>query len=67
MESDTEQIFKTVCGLCHSSCGVKVYVRDGKIIKAESTPEHPVNKGWLCLKPVQPEPKTFLVPAALPI
>jgi len=44
------QIVKTTCQLCHLSCGMNVYVRDGKIVQVEGMPEHPLNEGILCPK-----------------
>lgn len=35
------KIVKTNCGLCMLSCGVNVYVDNGKIVKIEGMPEHP--------------------------
>lgn len=34
---------------CHPvGCGVKLYVKDGQLLKVEGDPEHPVTKGRLC-------------------
>jgi anaerobic selenocysteine-containing dehydrogenase len=41
---------KTICGLCHTSCGMMVDVVDGKITKIQGNPEHPANQGILCPK-----------------
>jgi anaerobic selenocysteine-containing dehydrogenase len=41
---------KTICGLCHTSCGMMVDVVDGKISKIQGNPEHPANQGILCPK-----------------
>ena len=35
---------------CHDSCGVLLYVKDGKLVKVEGDPDHPITKGHLCLK-----------------
>lgn len=36
---------------CHPvGCGVKAYVRDGKLIKIEGDENHPVTKGRLCVR-----------------
>ncbi len=36
---------------CHNlSCGLKVYVKDGKLIKVEGDPEHPITRGRLCVR-----------------
>jgi len=44
------QIVKTFCGMCDHGCGMNVYVENGKIVKVEGIPEHPLNKGELCPK-----------------
>ncbi|MGI6032045.1 MAG: molybdopterin-dependent oxidoreductase, partial [Coriobacteriales bacterium] len=34
---------------CHPvGCGLKVHVKDGKLIKVEGDPEHPITRGALC-------------------
>lgn len=42
----------TFCDICAPGphCGVSCYVKDGKIIKVEGTPEHPTNRGKLCAR-----------------
>ena len=36
---------------CHPvGCGLKLHVKDGKLIKVEGDPEHPVTKGRLCVR-----------------
>jgi len=47
---ELNQIVKTTCQLCHLSCGMNVYVKDGKIVEVEGMPEHPLNEGSLCPK-----------------
>lgn len=41
---------RTVCFDCHSKCGVVLTVDNGKIIRVEGDPNHPVNEGILCTK-----------------
>lgn len=45
-----DRIFRTICGFCHTNCGLMVTVRDGKINSVEGDPDHPVNRGYLCIK-----------------
>ena len=45
-----EKIVRTTCHGCHSLCGVLVTVKDGKAVKLEGDPEHPLSKGLMCLK-----------------
>ncbi len=35
LSSAGEQVIKTACALCVHSCGMNVYVRDGKIVRVE--------------------------------
>ncbi|MFC1980912.1 molybdopterin-dependent oxidoreductase [Chloroflexota bacterium] len=44
------RIVRTVCDRCHCECGVLVRVRDGKAVKVEGDPNHPVNEGMMCPK-----------------
>jgi len=44
------QVVKTSCQLCHLSCGMNVYVEDGRIVRVEGMREHPLNEGVLCPK-----------------
>ncbi|MBF8267166.1 MAG: molybdopterin oxidoreductase [Dehalococcoidia bacterium] len=45
-----EQVFNTVCGFCHVYCGMKVRVKDGVMVGVKGDPEHPANRGKLCIK-----------------
>src|SRR5947207_7071500 len=40
--------FATVCRECPAGCGVLAKNRDGRVVKVEGNPEHPVNQGALC-------------------
>src|SRR5215471_18070580 len=42
--------FATVCRECPSGCGVLAKNRDGRVIKLEGNPDHPVNAGALCMR-----------------
>jgi len=33
---------------CHGGCGIKLHVKDGKVVKAEGDENHPFNQGRLC-------------------
>ena len=43
-------IVKTTCALCPSGCGLDVRVVNGKAVKVEGNPLHPLNQGVCCLK-----------------
>lgn len=36
------------CMLCVWDCGIKAHVKDGRLIKVEGLPEHPVSRGYIC-------------------
>ncbi len=38
----------STCGGCEAGCGVLVKCRDGRPIKLEGNPDHPVSRGGLC-------------------
>lgn len=40
--------YASTCGGCNASCGALVKVRDGRPIKLEGNPEHPLSSGGLC-------------------
>ncbi|MBU0517662.1 molybdopterin-dependent oxidoreductase [bacterium] len=42
------QVIPTFCELCFWKCGINAKVRDGKIIKLEGHPKHPLSNGRLC-------------------
>jgi anaerobic selenocysteine-containing dehydrogenase len=46
----SETVLKTTCSLCPSGCGLDVRVVDGKAVKVEGNPLHPVNQGVCCLR-----------------
>jgi anaerobic selenocysteine-containing dehydrogenase len=44
-------VFKSVCPLdCPDQCGLLLHKEDGKIVRVEGDPEHPVTKGNICNK-----------------
>ena len=45
-----DEVKYTTCYMCACRCGVKVYLRDGKIRYLQGNRNHPVNKGVLCAK-----------------
>jgi anaerobic selenocysteine-containing dehydrogenase/Fe-S-cluster-containing dehydrogenase component len=42
--------FATTCRECVTACGVIAETRDGRVIKLEGNPEHPLNRGALCAR-----------------
>ncbi len=49
-EIHDEHILPTVCLLCPSGCGMWARVVDGRLVKLEGNPVHPINLGALCPK-----------------
>ena len=48
--SSNDVIVPGACNLCPSGCGILARVADGKVVKLEGNPMHPVNSGSLCPK-----------------
>lgn len=48
--TDSVEIVRTVCDRCHCECGVLVHLSNGKAIKIEGDPNHPINEGTMCAK-----------------
>jgi Fe-S-cluster-containing dehydrogenase component len=42
--------YATTCRECAAGCGVIAETRDGRTIKLEGNPEHPLNRGALCAR-----------------
>jgi molybdopterin-containing oxidoreductase family iron-sulfur binding subunit len=42
--------FATVCRECPGGCGVVARNREGRVVKLEGNPDHPVNRGGLCAR-----------------
>ena len=40
--------YASSCTECASGCGVHVRTREGRAVKLEGNPEHPINQGKLC-------------------
>ncbi|HMH51514.1 MAG TPA: molybdopterin-dependent oxidoreductase, partial [Candidatus Acidoferrum sp.] len=50
MVSGVASWFSTVCRECPAGCGVIARNRDGRVVKLEGNPDHPVNHGALCIR-----------------
>ena len=46
------EIRHSVCDICTPGpqCGLNVYIKEGRAVKIEGDPDHPVNQGKLCTK-----------------
>jgi molybdopterin-containing oxidoreductase family iron-sulfur binding subunit len=40
--------YTSVCGECPAGCGVWVRTREGRVVKVEGNPNHPISGGTLC-------------------
>jgi formate dehydrogenase (coenzyme F420) alpha subunit len=49
-KKDYDEIKKTICGMCSKSCGIDIYLRDGKIVDVRGMKEHPMSHGVICGK-----------------
>ncbi len=53
MKTDEEKIIPTMCHGCFYggySCGILAHVKDGRLVRVEGNPDHPLNRGRLCAK-----------------
>src|SRR5215470_8343921 len=41
-------IYASTCQECSTGCGIHVRTREGRPVKLEGNPEHPINRGALC-------------------
>lgn len=49
--NEKDGVFPSVCSLdCPDQCGLLITKKDGKIIKVQGDPDHPVTKGNICNK-----------------
>lgn len=48
----TRRVLKipTICEMCFWRCGVLASVADGKVVRVEGNPEHPLTRGRLCAR-----------------
>src|SRR5262245_10410775 len=40
--------YATTCRECPAGCGLHVRVREGRAVKVEGNPDHPINQGKIC-------------------
>ena len=45
-----DEVKTTTCYMCACRCGIKVYLKNGRVRYIQGNREHPVNKGVLCAK-----------------
>lgn len=44
------EVKRPVCFHCHQRCGLLAHVEDGRVVKVEGNPNHPVSQGFICVK-----------------
>ena len=50
MEREVETIVKSACRMCHGICGLRVYLKNGRVVKVTGDPECPTSRGFMCAK-----------------
>ncbi len=51
-----EHVVRSICQGCHCQCGVMVHLEDGRVTRVTGDPQHPMNRGFICVKGrAQPE------------
>ncbi|MGN6112244.1 MAG: molybdopterin oxidoreductase family protein [Luteimonas sp.] len=48
--SPGDEVRTTTCYMCACRCGIKVWLKDGRVRYIQGNPAHPVNQGVLCAK-----------------
>jgi anaerobic selenocysteine-containing dehydrogenase len=48
LKEENPQVVWSVCRACPRSCGILVYLREGKVVKVEGAPDSPRTKGYIC-------------------
>ena len=43
-------VYATTCRECPAGCGMHVWNREGRAVKAEGNPDHPISRGGLCAR-----------------
>jgi anaerobic selenocysteine-containing dehydrogenase len=47
--ADNKTLVKTTCQLCLAACGMLVHLEDGRPVRIEGDPDHPISRGALCI------------------
>ena len=45
-----DKVVSSICPYCAVGCGLKVYVKDEKVVQIEGDPDSPISRGRLCPK-----------------
>lgn len=49
-DEDRQQQVDTICPYCGVGCQLRLHVQDRRIVKVSSPRDHPVTRGFLCVK-----------------
>jgi anaerobic selenocysteine-containing dehydrogenase len=44
------KVVKSICRMCHGVCGVRVHVKNGRVVKVTGDPDSPLSNGYICSK-----------------
>ena len=47
---EKEQIYKSICRICHGGCSTLLAVGEGRVLKVSPDPDSPFNRGRMCVK-----------------
>lgn len=48
---EVDKVAKTACSRnCFDTCGLVVYLKNGRAVKVEGDPDHPITRGHICAK-----------------
>ena len=50
MVTGKAQWYASTCRECPAGCGILAKNREGRIVKLEGNPQHPINQGKLCIR-----------------
>src|SRR5262249_60949832 len=51
MGSPVREVIRTACNRdCPDACGILATVEDGRIVRLQGDPDHPVTRGFLCYR-----------------
>lgn len=54
-----EEVIKTCCEECPEHCGLLVHVKDGRVVRIRGDTEHPLSKGYACIKGVNAHTRLY--------
>jgi anaerobic selenocysteine-containing dehydrogenase len=49
-KKDKEEVFRSVCRICHGGCSALLFVKDGRLVRIKPDLGSPFNHGQMCIK-----------------